>query len=113
MVFFGIILALLFLEVSLRTISFVKEFDYVEKSAIESTIDVSSDDDVISIFVLGESTSVDKYYDEIGWPVQLEDILNSQSNNFKYDVNNNAEGGTISDYLVAYFFEYAIRIPLL
>jgi len=94
LIIFGIIIAVLFLEIALRVSGYIilelKEW---------KNLQVLKERGVYRILCLGDSTTapVDKYC----YPTQLENILNERSKNIKFRVINKGVSGATTTFIIA------------
>jgi len=97
LILFGILLALIILELSLRIGGFV--VSSYQRSGNKMT---SNLDDSYHILCLGESTTADLYGNQNSWPAQLEIVLNNRSSEIKFKVFNEGVGGTNTAFILSH-----------
>jgi len=95
LIIFGILLALIILELSLRIGGFV--VSSYQRSGNKMT---SNLDDSYHILCLGESTTADLYGNQNSWPAQLEFILNNRTSEIKFKVFNGGIPGTNTAFIL-------------
>ena len=99
LIFIGIILSLLVLEIGLQTVS------YVNKAIKDNKINKQlKNKDTIKILCLGESTTDGQ------WPPVLQKILNKKSKNKKFNVIDEGHGSCDTDYLMQEIINKKIEI---
>jgi len=96
LILFGIFLALVVLELSLRIGGFV--VSSYQRSGNEITDDLGN---TYRILCLGESTTANIYGDDNSWPAQLEIILNNKSSGIKFKVFNEGVSGTNTAFILS------------
>jgi tetratricopeptide (TPR) repeat protein len=96
LILFGVLLALLFLELGLRFGSFILNSDYKKNSRI--TANAINDQKTYKILCLGESTTASQ---SSSWTSQLYELINEKSNHINFVIFNEAKLGTNSALLLS------------
>jgi len=94
LVFFGIFLALLLVELFLRMGGYVM-------LSIQRSENKNENKNEYVILCLGESTTANLYLEESNWPAELEKILNSKGSVKKFQVINEGIVGTTTTQILA------------
>ena len=95
LILFGILLALIILELGLRIGGFV--ISSYQRSSNEEDFDAD-----YRILCLGESTTADLHGNKNSWPAQLEIILNNKSSETRFKVFNEGVGGTNTAFILSH-----------
>jgi len=95
----GILIILILLEIGLRVGGFVLLSMQRSENRMTGFVVSDGQDEVYRILTLGESMTADSM-GHYPWPRQLEKILNNRSSEIKFEVFNEAVGGTDITYLL-------------